>query len=429
MLDRTDPEPFSIDPGSFMLDVDGQVISAEALAKRVQSLVESIDAGTLADGVSSQSGDPTLDGWVAAMRHAHSQLHPPDISSPQGLRGHVGAFFKRIVRRLTSWYVEPRWVLQQQIDAQAIAFASALSAVVARSDAELAELRRQNARLRLQAVISNERGTRALHDIGDLSQVVAEQANVLEGVAMQDDLRPLNREVTALLDRLGAIGSSGADINYTDFEDVFRGASSEVEKAQERYLTLFPPASDPGKVVDIGCGRGEMLTLLAREGYDVVGVDLDPAMVEVCKKKGLEAFVDDGIHFLSKTRDDALKGIFCAQVVEHLLTPELEQLVRLAHRTLRVSGVLVVETINPRSSFALGNHFYADTSHVRPVHPETLRFICEQIGFRRVQLEERSPHPMLQLAKDLPDDAAGEAIGELLRNVFGYQDYVIVATK
>lgn len=429
MLTATDPKPFSIDPGSLMLDVDGQVISAEALTQRVRRLIESIDAGTLPDGSMIQPADPTMEGWIGAMRHAHGQLHPPDLSRPRGLRGHAGAFVKRMVRRFTSWYVEPRWVLQQELDSQAIAFASAASAAVARMDADLAELRRQNARLRLQAVVSNERSARALHDAGDLDKVVARQAKFLEGVAMQDDLRPLNREITALLERLGAIGSTGAEISYTDFEDMFRGASGEVEKAQERYLTLFPPASDPGRVVDIGCGRGEMLTLLAREGYDVMGVDLDADMVEVCKEKGLPAVVNDGIHFLSQTREGSLKGIFCAQVVEHLITPELEQFVRLADRTLRVSGVLVVETINPRSSFALGNHFYADTSHVRPVHPETLRFICEQVGFRRVQLEERSPHPLLELTKDLPDDAVGEATGELLRNVFGFQDYVIVATK
>ena len=100
-----------------------------------------------------------------------------------------------------------------------------------------------------------------------------------------------------------------------------------------------------------------------------------------------------------RPRADALKGIFCAQVVEHLITPEMEELIRQSHRTLRKGGVLVIETINPRSSFALGNHFYADTSHVRPVHPETLRFICEQIGFTSVQLEERSPHPSLTLGR------------------------------
>jgi 2-polyprenyl-3-methyl-5-hydroxy-6-metoxy-1,4-benzoquinol methylase len=172
-----------------------------------------------------------------------------------------------------------------------------------------------------------------------------------------------------------------------------------------------------------------MLELLRHDGQEVLGVDTDAGMVDVCTKKGLPAVVDDGIHFLSQAEENSLKGIFCAQVVEHLITPELEQLVRLALRALRTSGVLVIETINPRSSFAIGNHFYADTSHVRPVHPETLRFICQQVGFSRVQLEERSPHPTLALSDRLPDDALGEAVDELLRNVFGYQDYVIVATK
>jgi O-antigen chain-terminating methyltransferase len=93
------------------------------------------------------------------------------------------------------------------------------------------------------------------------------------------------------------------------------------------------------------------------------------------------------------------------------------------------SAVLVMETINPRSLYALGNHFFADVSHVRPVHPETLRFICEQTGFGNVELEERSPHPFMNTVNELPDEEVGVALKELARSVFGYQDYAIVATK
>jgi SAM-dependent methyltransferase len=184
-----------------------------------------------------------------------------------------------------------------------------------------------------------------------------------------------------------------------------------------------------GRIVDIGCGRGEMLSILEQAGHEVMGVDPDPDMIAACKSRGLPAVVDDGIGFLSLADDDSLKGIFCSQVVEHLITPELEQLILLAHEKLQRGGVLVIETINPRSSYALGNHFYADTSHVRPVHPETLRYICEQVGFVSVELEERSPHPFLGLTDDLPDGAVGEAVAALLENVFGHQDYVIVASK
>ncbi len=413
-----------------MLDVDGQVISQETLVQRVNDLLAVIDAAGLPVTEARHAGRDADTGPVLhAMSVAHGELNPPDLSGARGPRGRVGSLVKRVVRRLTSWYVEPRWVLQKDYDGQAVVLASSIVTTLRRVDAELDDLRRENARLRLLSVTANERVRRALQELDDMRGVTSELRKVFEGFAMKDDLLPLSRELSGLVDRLGAIGVTGADIDYAGFEDVFRGESGEVQKAQERYLTLFPPPSEPGLVVDIGCGRGEMLELLRHEGHEVLGVDTDAGMVDVCTRKGLPAVVDDGIHFLSQTEESSLKGIFCAQVVEHLITPELEQLVRLALRSLRTGGVLVVETINPRSSFAIGNHFYADTSHVRPVHPETLRFICEQVGFSRVQLEERSPHPTLALADRLPDDALGEAVDELLRNVFGYQDYMIVATK
>ncbi len=413
-----------------MLDVDGQVISQEALVQRVAELLAVIDTSRLSETEADHVGRDAGTGPVLhAMSVAHGGLNPPDLSGARGARGRVGALVKRVVRRLTSWYVEPRWVLQKEYDGQAVVLASSVVTTLRRVDAELDELRHENARLRLLSVTANERVRRALQELDEMREVLAEHRSIFEGVAMQDDLLPLSREMTSLLDRLGAIGVTGADIDYAGFEDAFRGHSGEVQKSQERYLTLFPPASEPGRVIDIGCGRGEMLELLRHDGQEVLGIDTDAGMVEVCKSKGLDAVVDDGIHFLSQTRENSLKGIFCAQVVEHLITPELEQLVRLALRALRTGGVLVMETINPRSSFAIGNHFYADTSHVRPVHPETLRFICEQVGFSRVQLEERSPHPTLALTDRLPNDALGEAVDELLRSVFGYQDYVIVATK
>jgi 2-polyprenyl-3-methyl-5-hydroxy-6-metoxy-1,4-benzoquinol methylase len=239
----------------------------------------------------------------------------------------------------------------------------------------------------------------------------------------------LRDELATVLERLGIAAGSGADIDYVGFEDRFRGKSQDLREEQRRYLSLFPNPSDAGTIVDIGCGRGEMLQLLIEAGHRVVGVDTDTDMVNVCQSKALPAVQDDGLHYLEGLASNSLKGVFCAQVVEHLLTSELERFLRLAFERLRPSGVLVVETINPRSLYALGNHFFADTTHVRPVHPETLRFLCEQMGFATVDLEERSLHPWALKADGLVGDELGDAVGALLRNVFGFQDYVIVATK
>ncbi|MGO9855759.1 MAG: class I SAM-dependent methyltransferase [Acidimicrobiales bacterium] len=406
-----------------MLDVDGHVIRPDVLVERVQQLVSTIGGQSPPAPAAIQAvSTEQLAAPVHAMQPLLAELRPPDLSGATGLRGRIGRLFKRVIRRLTSWYVEPRWIIQEQFDVRNIEFSRQVIGAFDRTnrhlervDGELEELRRQNIRLKLQIVAEIERHSRHRREIGE----------ILKTVASQVDLQNLSRDVK----RLGVTGSTSTDIDYVEFEDRCRGSSENVQHAQERYLALFPTASGSGAVIDIGCGRGEMLELFIAAGYKAIGVDMDTNMIELCRAKGLPVVQDDGIHYLETTEDNSLRGIFCAQVVEHLLTSELERLVELSYQKLMPSAVLLIETINPRSLFALGNHFFADVSHVRPVHPETLRFICEQIGFGKVELEERSPHPFMNTVDELPDGEVGTVLKELSQSVFGYQDYAIVATK
>ena len=110
--------------------------------------------------------------------------------------------------------------------------------------------------------------------------------STLSRAAMEDEFRALSKEVAAILARFGADGTTGADIDYVEFERRFRGDAADIAEGQHRYVALFPPAMLPGQIVDIGCGRGEMLELLAAEGHEVLGVDMDPDMVVVCHEKG-----------------------------------------------------------------------------------------------------------------------------------------------
>ena len=50
-------------------------------------------------------------------------------------------------------------------------------------------------------------------------------------------------------------------MNYADFEEQFRGPSEQIRTTQKDYVALLR-AGQPGDdalIVDIGCGRGEML--------------------------------------------------------------------------------------------------------------------------------------------------------------------------
>ena len=44
-----------------------------------------------------------------------------------------------------------------------------------------------------------------------------------------------------------------------------------------------------GRVLDIGCGAGRHSLFLQGRGHDVVGIDISPAAIEVCRERGLES--------------------------------------------------------------------------------------------------------------------------------------------
>ena len=44
-----------------------------------------------------------------------------------------------------------------------------------------------------------------------------------------------------------------------------------------------------GRVLDVGCGAGRAMAHLAPQGHDVLGIDVSPGAVEVCRRRGLDA--------------------------------------------------------------------------------------------------------------------------------------------
>ena len=60
-------------------------------------------------------------------------------------------------------------------------------------------------------------------------------------------------------------------------------------------------------------------------------------------------------------------------------------------------GLLIIETPNPESLVAGSVNFHRDPTHLRPVHPDTLAFLCESAGFRHVEILLLSPATDRQL--------------------------------
>jgi SAM-dependent methyltransferase len=165
--------------------------------------------------------------------------------------------------------------------------------------------------------------------------------------------------------------------SYVAFEELFRGPADRVAESQRPYLALV---RDHAPVLDIGCGRGEFLALLAEEGIPARGIDNDAGMVQRCKALGVAATLADANEYLEGLEDGAVGSVFSAQVVEHLPYGELQRLLELARRKLQPGGVFIAETVNPHRLSALKT-FWVDLSHQHPIFPEVALALCAIAGF------------------------------------------------
>ena len=184
--------------------------------------------------------------------------------------------------------------------------------------------------------------------------------------------------------RLGYSAANGAQKSgfYVGFEDLFRGPQTLVRDRQQVYLPLLRQASH---VVDIGCGRGEMLDLLQAAQRPAMGVDIDPDMVAICRAKGHTVEQIDAIQFLRDRGERSLPAVFSAQVIEHLPYEQLKAFLTLCRSRLRPGGTVIVETVNPHALEAFKT-FYTDLTHQRPIFPEVALALIQLAGFARAHV-------------------------------------------
>lgn len=182
------------------------------------------------------------------------------------------------------------------------------------------------------------------------------------------------------------------------------------------HTYLLPPLLDliqsipikPGqslKVLDLGCGNGSLSRQLAKQGYEVVGVEASLSGVQLAQRLIPECqFIHASIYDLPVADlDQQFDVVVSAEVIEHLLYPR--ELLSAAKRCLNPEGRIILTT--PYHGYfknlvlaALGKmdqHYTAlwDGGHVKFFSVSTLSQLLEQEGFTDIRFHFAGRFPYL----------------------------------
>jgi SAM-dependent methyltransferase len=152
----------------------------------------------------------------------------------------------------------------------------------------------------------------------------------------------------------------------------------------ERRRAFVDDFHGAGPVLDLACGRGELLVLLRDAEIEARGIDVDADMADYTSGTCLDAQQAEPLAHLESVAPGSLGGIFAAGLPERLGPDGLVRLLDESARVLRSGGVLVLEAANPLSPDGLRRHL-ADLRNLRALVPETLAFLVREAGFGEIQ--------------------------------------------
>jgi len=175
------------------------------------------------------------------------------------------------------------------------------------------------------------------------------------------------------------------------FPSVIERLQDALYRYRARQLTLMN-GGQPGRVLDVGCGRGLLLAQLQKLGWDVVGTELSEGSASYPREVlGLPVQVGDlaDQHFPSGHFD----AVVMWHVLEHVIDPAATM--REVNRLLRPGGIFLIGVPNFASLEARvsgDKWFHLDVPrHLNHFTPHSLRRALKRTGLRVRRMQFFAP--------------------------------------
>src|SRR6185312_4138599 len=163
-------------------------------------------------------------------------------------------------------------------------------------------------------------------------------------------------------------GTSAGDVGYSDYQYM---AEHGVTWAASLVRLLEPQ----GKVLDIGCADGHLLSCL-RQTHEGFGIEVNPRMADLCRAKGFSIVGDNLLHpEVLELYRGAFDVVTAIAVFEHI--PDFQASVRTAIELLKPDGVLLFEVPLISESHPSDIWFRSSLEHIHYPSENSLRQFFE----------------------------------------------------
>lgn len=160
---------------------------------------------------------------------------------------------------------------------------------------------------------------------------------------------------------------------------------------RHRYLPLLPEDRQAA-ILEIGCGCGELLYFMQREGYrNACGVDFDCRQVQLGQRLGIKNIIAARAEDILADRQEVFDSIVAIDVLEHVPKAKIIEFLALVRESLRLGGRFVCQVPN-LTAFYLP-HFYMDFTHEAPFTAASLKQVLSMAGFGDVRVRPANPVP------------------------------------